>query len=217
MSIFINNKKILGTEPSVNPGDLGLFAGVDDQFYVKKSDGTIYPIGSSSSTATQSYIMNIADLSSLIDYSLNGNGTYSDFTYAKVLQFPTIINSVDFLSDAISTASTVTASVYNGTALFDITGGNNLVDVTSISFRIMEGSDASNDIDYYYRIDFNTLWFAQSYEFYQMATHSTYQYAHYFKNTEINGDVGGSIELSFDGVTVDLVFSTNFLFTKNLP
>ena len=31
MSIFINNKKILGTEPSVNPGDLGLFAGSDDQ------------------------------------------------------------------------------------------------------------------------------------------------------------------------------------------
>jgi hypothetical protein len=46
MSIFINNKKILGTEPSVNSGDLGLFAGVDDQFYVKKSDGTIYSLSS---------------------------------------------------------------------------------------------------------------------------------------------------------------------------
>jgi hypothetical protein len=46
MSIFINNKKILGTEPSVNSGDLGLFAGVDDQFYVKKSDGKIYSLSS---------------------------------------------------------------------------------------------------------------------------------------------------------------------------
>jgi hypothetical protein len=45
MGIIINNKKILGTEPSVNPGDLGLFAGSDDNWYAKKSDGTSYQLG----------------------------------------------------------------------------------------------------------------------------------------------------------------------------
>ena len=45
MSIFINNKKILGTEPSVNSGDLGLFAGSDDNWYAKKSDGTTSQLG----------------------------------------------------------------------------------------------------------------------------------------------------------------------------
>ena len=49
MSIFINNKKIIGTEPSVNSGDLGLFAESNDVWYVKKSDGTTYPLGSGGS------------------------------------------------------------------------------------------------------------------------------------------------------------------------
>ncbi len=44
MSMIINNKKVVGTEQSVNPGDLGIFAGSDDNWYVKKSDGTSYPL-----------------------------------------------------------------------------------------------------------------------------------------------------------------------------
>lgn len=49
--MIINNKKVVGTEQSVNPGDLGIFAGSDDNWYVKKSDGTSYPlVGPSPST-----------------------------------------------------------------------------------------------------------------------------------------------------------------------
>lgn len=44
MSIIINNKKVLGTEPNVSPGNLGLFAGSDDRWYAKSSDGTSYPL-----------------------------------------------------------------------------------------------------------------------------------------------------------------------------
>jgi len=44
MSMIINNKKVVGTEQSVNPGDLGIFAGSDDNWYVKKSDGTSFPL-----------------------------------------------------------------------------------------------------------------------------------------------------------------------------
>lgn len=73
MSIIINNKKIVGTEPSVGSGDLGLFAGSDDKFYVKKSDGTSYPLwftgggGGSSSviSITYSALMSLANSDSL--------------------------------------------------------------------------------------------------------------------------------------------------------
>ena len=50
MSMIINNKKVVGTEQSVNPGDLGIFAGSDDNWYVKKSDGTSYPLSQSVKT-----------------------------------------------------------------------------------------------------------------------------------------------------------------------
>jgi len=44
MSLLINNKKILGTEPNITPGNLGLFAGSDDMWYVKKDNGESYPL-----------------------------------------------------------------------------------------------------------------------------------------------------------------------------
>lgn len=217
MSIFINNKKILGTEPSVNPGDLGLFAGVDDQFYVKKSDGTIYPIGSSSSTATQSYIFMIPDVGKLIDYAAGSIGTYSEFTYPVVSTFSTILNLNNFSMGTASIGS-ITVSVYNGLLLIDETGSNlNFQDPRAVSFDIREGSILVDDITDFYRIDLDSTEQYFSYEYYEMATHSTYQYAHYFKIGGINGEVGGAIELSFDGSTVDLSFGTSTLFTPNVP
>lgn len=52
--MFINDKKVLGTEGNIPSGSLGMFAGPDDNFYVKKSDGTYYPIsGANSNTNAQ--------------------------------------------------------------------------------------------------------------------------------------------------------------------
>jgi hypothetical protein len=49
--MIINNKKILGTEQSVKTGSLGLFAATDDNFYVKRSDGTCVLIGQGSTSS----------------------------------------------------------------------------------------------------------------------------------------------------------------------
>ena len=49
MGIIINTKHIIGTEPSVDSGELGLFAGVGDKFYLKRSDGSVSEIGGTGS------------------------------------------------------------------------------------------------------------------------------------------------------------------------
>jgi hypothetical protein len=180
--------------------------------------GVTGPTGPSGVSATQSYITMVPDFAKIIDYAAGSIGTYSEFISPVVFTYSVILlNSNDLLVGTASIGS-VTASVYNGLALIDETGLNlNFQDPRAISFMVREGSLPVDDIDNYYRIDLNSTSDNFSYEFYEMATHSTYRYAHYFKISGIEGEVGGAIELGFDGVTVDLVFSTNFLFTPNVP
>jgi hypothetical protein len=44
--MIINGKYIIGTEPIVKNGTIGIFAGDDDQVYIKLSNGSIFPISS---------------------------------------------------------------------------------------------------------------------------------------------------------------------------
>jgi hypothetical protein len=44
--MIINGKYIIGTEPVVKNGTIGIFAGDDDQVYIKLSNGSIFPISS---------------------------------------------------------------------------------------------------------------------------------------------------------------------------
>jgi hypothetical protein len=113
MSIFINNKKILGTEPPVNIGDLGLFAGVDDQFYVKKSDGSTYALGSgSASSITSVEIIN----NQLIFTEANGatfgaSGSFtsvSSSTQSFTLGFPLFNDLFDYALNISGTYSDFT-------------------------------------------------------------------------------------------------------------
>lgn len=220
MGIIINNKKILGTEPSVNPGDLGLFAGVDDQFYVKKSDGTIYPIGSSISIATQSLLGYIPDLNALNQYVFGGTGTYSEFTTAKFTTQSIIVENQYLQSgvNRIGNGETQSFISYIGNILVDFTGGANPVDRSNMQFYYEEGGPLNSlDITYRYKSSLQLAEFSLSYEFIEMATHSTYRYGHYFSVIELNGQIGGAIELGFDGVTVDLQQGSNTIFTQNLP
>jgi hypothetical protein len=113
MSIFINNKKILGTEPPVNIGDLGLFAGVDDQFYVKKSDGSTYALGSgSASSITSVEIIN----NQLIFTEANGatfgaSGSFasvSSSTQSLSIEFPDVNSLFDYALNITGTYSDFT-------------------------------------------------------------------------------------------------------------
>jgi hypothetical protein len=70
--MILNGKIIVGTEQNVGMGKIGLFAGDDDQMYIKLSDGTILPIiaGSSSLALDSNYVR--------VDGT---NGPYSQFDF----------------------------------------------------------------------------------------------------------------------------------------
>lgn len=70
MSIILNSKNILGTEGSVPVGSIGIFAGADDNFYGKLSDGTTFVLGGSSSMTASNQL--IIGSSSIISGTQNG-------------------------------------------------------------------------------------------------------------------------------------------------
>lgn len=63
MTMILNSKNILGTEGTVPVGSIGIFAGADDNFYGKLSDGSTFILGGSVSLGTSSTDLNIGTTS----------------------------------------------------------------------------------------------------------------------------------------------------------
>lgn len=112
MSLFINDKINPVSSGTVSSGNLGLFAGSDDIFYAKKSDGSFYPITSTISGynsslifSTSSYILSITDGNSTQTASLAdlASGYYNAFlsisTSSNVL---TLIDGYSTLTASLS-------------------------------------------------------------------------------------------------------------------
>lgn len=112
MSLFINDKINPLNSGSVSLGNLALFAGTDDIFYAKKSDGSFYPItatisgyNSSLIFSTSSYVLSITDGNSTQTASLANlaSGYYNAFlsisTPSNVL---TLIDGYSTLTASLS-------------------------------------------------------------------------------------------------------------------
>jgi hypothetical protein len=130
--MIINNKKIVGTEQSVNPGDLGLFAGSDDKFYVKKSDGTSYPLWFTSSGSFSTFID-----SNQIAFGSTQSGLTSSSLFSIE---PSEVNLIFGVNSIITAGST--GSIILG-------GLNHLISTQSLASSIVGGycntlSDESN-------------------------------------------------------------------------
>lgn len=102
--MILNGKIIIGTEQIVGMGKIGLFAGDDDQMYIKLSNGTILPIiaGSSSFALDSNYVR--------VDGT---NGPYSQFDF----------NSGDGID------STGILNVGNNSTIVNIGGAGSLVNI----------------------------------------------------------------------------------------
>lgn len=145
MSIIFN-KKILGTEPSVGVGNLGLFAASDEKFYVKQSDGTTYPIFSDSYASASTFTLKAhSSLTTddigkfIISYT---DPSWNDWV-ANYLQFsgnPTYSNFDNFfsgftgsLNEARVAFLTGTTSGQNGVYTIDFTQTYNGITYSGLS------------------------------------------------------------------------------------
>lgn len=174
------------------------------------------------SSGTQSLIGYIPDVQALSQYAFGGIGTYSEFTTAKFATQSAIIVESQYLKSGVNnfTGAGETQSFvsYIGNILNDFTGGANPVDKSNIQFYYEEGGPLNSfDVAYRYKSTVQLPDLTVSYEFIEMATHSTYRYGHYFSFVDMQGSVGGAIELGFDGVTVDIQANSNPLFVVNIP
>lgn len=143
MSLIINNILDPNDVGTVSPGNLGLFAGTGDLFYVKKSDGTYYPITSTVSGYnsslifnTFSYVLSITDgnstqTASLIDLA---SGYYNAFlsvsTASNVLTlidgYSTLTASLDYYAGGFNTG----ISYNTASNVLSITDGNGTISAT---------------------------------------------------------------------------------------
>lgn len=143
MSLFINDKINPLNSGSVSSGNLALFAGIDDIFYAKKSDGTFYPITSTISGynsslifSTSSYILSISDGNSTQTASLAdlASGYYNAFlsisTPSNVLTlidgYSTLTASLSYYAGGFNTG----LSYNTASNVLSITDGNGTFSAT---------------------------------------------------------------------------------------
>ena len=143
MSLIINNILDPNDVGTVSSGSLGLFAGPGDVFYAKKSDGSYYPITSTTSGFnsslifnTFSYVLSITDgnstqTASLIDLASGYYNAYLDVsTSSNVL---TLIDGYSTLTASLSyyTKGFNTGMSYNTASnVLSITDGNSTISAT---------------------------------------------------------------------------------------